>query len=537
MRSLNVGLSNRFEQVMGIMTTPRFAAWLIALGLACTLPSATADKNIIFILADDLGWADTTLYGHTELYETPHLERLASRGMTFSRAYSNSPLCSPTRASVLTGQTPFRHGSTAPQHHTKEERLVAKVDLRAAPGDKALQVRSVNRLDSSWPTLGKQLQAAGWATGHFGKWHLGPEPFSPLQHGFDVDIPHWHGPGPAGWFVAPWSYADFEPNLPNEHIEDRMADEAVAWMGKQVAAGRPFYLNFWQFSVHAPFDAKRSLIDHYRVRVDLNQKQRSPTYAAMVHTLDAAVGRLLDFVDAAGIADETVIIFVSDNGGNTYNGIRETTLDGHEYLTPATSNHPLRGSKATIWEGGIRVPCVVVWPGLTAPHSRSSEMIQTSDFYPTLHANLGVEMPADHAVDGIDIAAALRGEELPDRPLFTYFPHFPKIDDWLPPSAAVHHENWKLIRLFHQGEEGAHQDLLFDLATDIWEQRNVAAQHPETAARLAGWLEDYILESSPVLPQPNPEFDSAAYRPEMIGVQPRGIKIGRQWRDRPDLLE
>ena len=161
--------------------------------------------NVVFILADDLGWSDTELYGDTKLYETPNLLRLAEQGCTFNRAYANSPLCSPTRASFLTGQTPARHGSTQPRHHTKTVALKAELAKRTHPSEKALPVASATRLDTTFPTIGKMMKQAGYATGHFGKWHLGPEPYSPLEHGFDVDIPHHTGPGPGKSFVAPWS--------------------------------------------------------------------------------------------------------------------------------------------------------------------------------------------------------------------------------------------------------------------------------------------------------------------------------------------
>ena len=241
-------------------------AFRIILSLFMGVTVYARSMNVIFILADDLGWADTTLYGHTRLYETPNLERLAGRGMTFTRTYANSPLCSPTRASILTGQIPARHGSTAPQHHTKAVRLKASVAKSAPPGNKALQTQSVTRLDTSFPTLAKRLKTKRYATGHFGKWHLGPEPYSPWQHGFDVDVPHWPGPGPAGSFVAPWKFKNFKANDPQEHIEDRMAAEAVQWM--HTVKDRPFYMNYWQFSVHAPFNAKGALTEKYRKKKD-----------------------------------------------------------------------------------------------------------------------------------------------------------------------------------------------------------------------------------------------------------------------------
>ncbi len=483
---------------------------LVVLAGGVARAEQVATPNVILILADDLGWADCTLYGKTSLYETPNLERLAERGMTFNRAYANSPLCSPTRASVLTGQTPARHGSTAPQHHMGEVRLKPVVNEKSMPkGNKALQTLSVTRLDTEHPTLGKVLKKAGYATGHFGKWHLGPEPYSPLEHGFDVDLPHFAGPGPAGSFVAPWKYKNFTANYPKEHIEDRMAEEAIAWM-KSVKDEKPYFTNYWMFSVHAPFDAKEELIEDYRKKIDSDDPQRSPTYAAMVHSMDDAVGSLLDAVDASGKADETIIIFASDNGGNMYNEIDDTT---------PTSNAPLRGGKATMFEGGIRVPCVVVWPGVTQPGSRSDEIIQTSDFYPTLLNELKIDVPQNHVVDGVDISPALKGGTLDRQSIVTYFPHSPPVPDWLPPSFSVHSRDWKLIRLFHQGENGAHDYLLYNLKEDIGEQNNLAKSHPEVVENLDRMIETYIQQAGTVVPVQNPKFNPANYHPERIGVQ------------------
>ena len=479
--------------------------------------NADADRkptNVIFILADDLGWADTTLYGHTRLYETPNLERLAERGMVFTRAYANSPLCSPTRASIMTGQLPARHGSTAPQHHTGAVRLKATVAESATPGNKALQTQSVTRLATSFPTLPRLLKDEGYCTGHFGKWHLGPEPYSPLEQGFDVDIPHHPGPGPAGSFVAPWKFKNFKENKPHEHIEDRMASEAVQWM--QTVKDKPFFLNYWQFSVHAPFDAKTDLIEKYKHKVDPSNPQRCPTYAAMVESLDDAIGTLLDAVDKAGIADRTAIVFISDNGGNMYNVV--------ERVRP-TSNAPLRGGKATMFEGGIRVPCVVVWPGVTKPGSRSDEIIQTSDFYTTILTQLDIRIPTNHAVDGIDITPALQGKKLDRDHIITYFPHSPPVPDWLPPSMSVHSRDWKLIRLFHQGENGSHDYLLYNLAEDIGETKNLASRYPDKVARLDRMMEKYIQEAHTVVPQPNPRFDPSKYQPKVIGGEPYKVIV------------
>lgn len=315
---------------------------------AADAPTAADRPNIVFILADDLGWADTTLYGHTKLYRTPNIDRLAKQGMTFTRAYSASPLCSPTRSSIMTGLNPARTGITSPNCHLPQVVLEAEPGKKGPPGSKSVSPTVVTRLKTDYYTLAEALKEAGYATAHFGKWHLGPQPYSPLQQGFDVDLPHWPGPGPAGSYVAPWKFRDFDPQSPGQHIEDRMAKEAVAFMEKN--KDKPFFVNYWMFSVHAPFDAKKELIEKYRGLVRPDNPQRSPTYAAMVESMDDAVGTLLDTLERLGIAKRTIVVFFSDNGGNMYNTIDETS---------PTSNAPLRGGKATVYEGGVRVPCVV----------------------------------------------------------------------------------------------------------------------------------------------------------------------------------
>jgi arylsulfatase A-like enzyme len=464
--------------------------------------------NILFILADDLGWADTTPYGHTRLYQTPNIERLAKRGMTFTRAYSASPLCSPTRSAILTGLSPARTGITTPNCHLPEVRLQAAPGKSAPPIKHAIEPAPVTRLKTDYPTLPKTLKAAGYATAHFGKWHLGPEPYSPLEHGFDVDIPHWPGPGPAGSFVAPWKFPAFKENTPGEHIEDRMAAEAVAWMEKH--KDHPFFLNYWQFSVHAPFDAKKELIQKYRPLVDPADPQRSPTYAAMIESFDDAIGTLLDALDRLQLADKTIIIFTSDNGGNMYNQVDGTT---------PTSNAPLRGGKASMFEGGTRVPQIIAWPGLTTPGSRSDALTQSEDFSPTLLEGLALDASPGRPRDGISILPALKGGTLDREAVFQYFPHSPGVPDWLPPSVSVHRKDgWKLIRLFHAGRNGAHRHLLFNLTEDPGEKNNLAAQRPELVAELDALIESFLADTKAVVPIPNPAFDPAKYRPELEGV-------------------
>jgi arylsulfatase A-like enzyme len=484
----------------------RFLLTLLALIAVGPAAAAPARPNVVFILADDLGWADTTLYGHTRFYQTPNLERLAARGMLFTRAYAASPLCSPTRSAILTGLSPARTGITTPGCHVEQVILTATIGKAAPPGQKAIQPVPPTRLKTEYRTLAETLKEAGYATGHFGKWHLGREPYSPLEQGFDVDVPHWPGPGPAGSFVAPWKFPDFDPDTPDEHIEDRMAREVSTFM--ETHRGGPFFLNYWMFSVHAPFDAKRALIEKHRARVDPADPQRSPTYAAMIESMDDAVGTLLDTLDRLEIADNTVVIFTSDNGGNMYNEIDGTT---------PTSNAPLRGGKATLYEGGTRVPCVVAWPGLVAVGSRSDAVIQSEDFYPTLLDALAIAPADGQRFDGVSLVPALKGGALDREAVFQYFPHSPGVPDWLPPAVSVHRGDWKLIRLFHQGENGAHRHLLYHLEEDLGETRDLAAAEPDRVRTLDALIDGFLADTGAVLPIPNPAFDPAQYRPDLEG--------------------
>lgn len=487
----------------------RFCLLLMACVSVPWTVAAQRPPNVVFILADDLGWSDTTLYGTTSLYRTPHIERLAKRGMTFTRAYSSSPLCSPTRASILTGLSPARHGITTPRCHLPQVILAATATKTAAPQNKSTIPDSVSRLKTDYYTLGEAFHDAGYATGHFGKWHLGPEPYSPLQHGFDIDVPHWHGPGPAGSYVAPWKFKDFDhdPDVPDQHLEDRMATEAVAFLEQH--QDKPFFLNYWMFSVHAPFDAKQALIEKYRSQVDPDNPQRCPTYAAMIESMDDAVGTLIDTLDRLKLSDNTIIVFASDNGGNMYNRV--------EGETP-TSNAPLRGGKATMYEGGVRGPCCVIWPGQVKPDSRSDEIIQSSDFYPTLVEISKLTLPQQIPFDGVSIVPALQGGRLERDAIFTYFPHNPAVPDWLPPSVSVHRGDWKLIRIFHGGKTDQHRWKLFNLKSDIGETQNLAAKHPALVQELDALIESHLVQTQAVRPLANPNFDPTKYHPEREGI-------------------
>ncbi len=259
---------------------------LVALALAATALPVPAQEssparrpNVIFILADDLGWSDTTINGTTTFFETPNLQKLAARGMTFRNAYAANPTCSPTRASILTGLYPGRLGITTPSCHEAEVRLEPVVGPRSAPHQKSLSAQSATRLKQEHFTLAEAFKEAGYVTGHFGKWHLGLEPYDPLHQGFDVDVPHWPGPGPAG-YLAPWKGGKFTlPAKEGEHVEDLMAREAEQFIREH--KDKPFFLNYWAFSVHSPWQAKPELVEKYRKKSDPAALQREPVYAAM----------------------------------------------------------------------------------------------------------------------------------------------------------------------------------------------------------------------------------------------------------------
>lgn len=479
-------------------------------GLAVT--AAPPKPNVIFILADDLGWSDTTLNRPNAFYETPHLERLAQRGLRFTQAYAANPLCSPTRSSILTGLYPARIGITAPVCHVPQVLLEKGLQKQAASTQKVLVANSVTRLDTNYYTLAEAFQEAGYVTGHFGKWHLGPEPYSPLQQGFNVDLPHWPGPGPAGSYVAPWR---FPPALKfagpaGEHIEDRMAREAIRFL--EAHQHRPFFLNYWAFSVHAPFDAKQALIEKYRAKaakLPPESPQRHPVYGAMVQSLDENIGRLLDTLDRLRLTENTIIVFFSDNGGVHWQADTGPAAKAGPAGVPITSNTPLRGGKATTYEGGTREPCLIVWPGLTKPGAVTDTIIQSTDFFPTLAELLKLKVPETLKFDGKSFAPALRGEAHDRGPTFCHFPHSTPASGGLA-STWVRVGDWKLIRFYALNDDQTDLLELYNLREDLSETKNLAAQDPAKARELNALIDGFLKDTAAVVPRKNPAYDPKA---------------------------
>jgi len=486
-----------------------------------SLAVASSPKNIIFILADDLGWNDTGMYQPHPIYETPNIDSLASQGLSFTRAYSNSPLCSPTRASILTGQTPSRHGSTVPEHHLEPVRLQATLPSSAPTNRKSISPLTVTRLDTTFPTISSLLKENGYQTAHFGKWHLGEAPFSPLEHGFDIDIPNYDGPGPAGGYLAPWRYAEnLQPQMQGEHIDVRLANEAKDWILANHQNG-PFFVNFWPFSVHTPYDADPDLVRYFRSKLDDSAVQAAPVYAAMIKQFDDAIGILWEAVIEAGIEKDTIIVFTSDNGGAEY-----TQIDGQR----PTTNFPLRGGKATMYEGSSRVPAFIIWPSLTQPNTITQYPIQSVDFFPSILSGLGIDWPSSHAVDGIDFRFVLSGDadaETTDspvttQPVFTYYTAEPRVPEWLPPSIAVAHEQWKLIRTFYYGEENGiemvHYNQLYNIGVDPGETNNLVKDFPEKLAELSDLIDAHIVNVNAVVPIANPRYVQGSFDYDTIGI-------------------
>lgn len=473
------------------------SVWLAGSVTAATPPR---QPNVVFILADDLGWRDLGCYGST-YHRTPNIDSLARRGMRFTQAYAANPLCSPTRASIMTGLHPARIGITTPSCHLKQEIFEEKLQDKAPSTAKTLQAISATRLKLEYFTLAETLKEAGYHTGHFGKWHLGHEPYDPLHQGFDVDFPHWPGPGPAGSYIAPWKFPEeLLKGKPGEHIEDRVASEVVKFIREN--KDRPFYVNYWCFSVHSPWDGKPELIEKYRATADPKNPQHNPIYGAMVHSLDENVGRVVKAIDELGLSERTIFVFFSDNGG--VNWLDDRMRARFQMDCPPTSNLPLRGGKATMHEGGTREPCIVVWPGVTKPDSTSDALLQSIDFYPTLLEITGLKPKAGLKLDGMSFTAALRGGKSARDTVFCHFPHTGV--DRLGPAAYVRQGDWKLIRRFCDNEDRTDRYELYNLRDDLGEATNLAPTMPGKVKELASLLDGFLRDTKAVVPKPNPAY-------------------------------
>ena len=461
----------------------------LCLLLSFALPTSSAiagsDKfNIVLFLIDDLGWKDVGCQG-SDYYQTPNIDRLAREGARFTDAYAACAVCSPTRAAVLTGKYPARLLLT---DWLPSGRWDPKARLREGRRVRALPVEEL--------TLAEALSAAGYRTASIGKWHLGSEPFSlPEHHGFDVNIAG-NGHGAPGNYFFPYNgnwkipttgrrvkWNTLPDGEPGEYLTDRLTDEAVKFIRE--SRDKPFFLYFPHYGVHTPLQAKKEMIARYE-RIPKPRRQGNPVYAAMVESIDQSVGRIVDTLDSLELDQNTVVIFTSDNGG----------------FYKATSNAPLRANKGAYYEGGIRVPLIVKWPGVTKHGAVVHEPVTSSDLYPTCLAAAGLPPRPNQHRDGLSLLPLFQGKsELGRDAIFWHFPHYNQHPSSFP-SSVVRKGPWKLIETFDP--EGVE---LYNLDEDLGETNNLAEQRSELTAELRRELETWRREVGAQMMEPNPDYD------------------------------
>lgn len=466
---------------------------------------AKEKPNVLFIMVDDLGWKDVGFMGST-YYETPNIDAIANKGMRFMNAYSASPLCSATRSSVMSGTWPARNGLTGASGHEDDVRYEGILMENGKASQKALSIRSASRLRPEYYTMAEAFQDGGYTTAHIGKWHIGTAPSDPLNQGFDVDIPHTNDPSPMpdGWF-APWPVWEGE-GMEGDHLEDRMAEEAVKFIKEHhpKKTGKPFLLDYWAFSVHSPWEAKQELIDKYEQKANFYEGQHTAVYAAMVEIMDQAVGRLMTTLKEEGLLENTIVIFYSDNGGWFLSAKRFVHPD---YVNvPMGTNYPLRDGKASIYEGGTRVPLAISWPGHIKPGSVNQDVIVSSvDFYPTLIDLCGIKANKQAQLDGSSIKPALMGKKMEKDEIYCHFPHnIPATGNIS--STYVRKGDWKLIRFYCDNPDQSNRYELYNLHTDIGEMINLASTYPEKVKELDLMIEQHLVETGAIYPLANPNY-------------------------------
>jgi len=448
---------------------PFFTLWLCTLGIAlCAAPQ----PNIVVIMADDLGWRDLHCYGNEQI-DTPFLDQLAAEGMRFTDAYAAAPVCSPTRAAMMTGLAPARLRLT---NHAP-----GNPDGFSLPGSDLQEPETVRHLALSYTTIAERLSAAGYATGHVGKWHLSyvnprgsaqldQRELYPEKQGFDVNIGGNSSGGPPSYF-SPYRNPALKDGAAGEYLPSRLADEAMNFVRSN--RGRPFFLNWWPYSVHYPMQAPAELIAKYRQR----QEVKDPVYAAMIEGMDAAIGGFLKQLDEAGLRDNTLILFKSDNGG--YSG----------------DNRPLRGFKGTLYEGGLRVPWIVRWPGRVPTGSICATPVISTDCHPTLLEAAGLQPAPGSTLDGRSLIPLFEQKPGFDRDaIFFHYPNyaFHKKNRL---GSAMRAGDFKLITYYDNGELE-----LYRLSSDIGEEVNLSQQHPEIVRRLKDKLDAWLRQTDARLP-------------------------------------
>jgi arylsulfatase A-like enzyme len=468
----------------------RHVGWVLILStffIACQSEKSDNSKpNIIFILMDDLGWNNVGFMGST-YYETPNIDSLARNGMIFTNAYANGPNCAPTRACILTGQYTPRHGI-----YTVSSSERGKTQLR-----KIIPIANKTILETNAVTIAEALKPAGYVCASIGKWHMGDDPeYGPLAQGFDINIAGNHSGSPPNGYFAPFKLPYIEEAPPGEYLSDRLTGEAIQFIESN--KDKPFFLYLPHYAVHTPLQAPADLIEKYKNKPDHTGKI-NPIHAAMLESVDTGIGKIISKLKESHLEDNTVIFFFSDNGGVTW----------------ITSMAPLRGGKGMLYEGGIRVPMFVYWPGKIKPGMQCDVPVAGIDFFPTFLDLAGIHLTKDRPMDGISILPLLQGQkELKREALFWHFPAYLEArnnpaegarDPYFRtrPAAVVRMGNWKLIEYFEDGELE-----LYNLQDDVSEKYNVVQQYPEITRNLLNiMLQWRKLTGAPVPTQRNPDYN------------------------------
>lgn len=462
-----------------------------ALFLATAIGAVAAPRlNVVFILADDFGWRDLGCYGST-FYETPHVDQLARDGLRFTQAYAACNVCSPTRASIMTGKYPARLHLTdwLPGRPDNPHQLLSRPPL---PSHLALGEF----------TVAEAFAQAGYTTCFIGKWHLGGRGYYPSDQGFRYNIGGCHLGHPPSYF-SPYHIPTLQDGPKGEYLTDRLTNEAIAFIRSHKDG--PFFLYLAHYAVHNPQQAKPELIAKYRAKLkakppppgpefrpegdhETRQVQDQPVYAAMVESLDQSIGRILAELDREGLAGNTIVVFTSDNGGLA-------TAEGSP-----TSNEPLRAGKGWPYEGGVREPLIVRWPGVTRPDSTSDQPVISTDFYPTLLAMTGLPPEPQQCLDGVSFVPVLEGRTMPERPLFWHYPHYSNQGGR--PEGAVRLGDYKLIEWY----EDMHVEL-FNLRDDPGEHHDLALALPQKTDELRRLLHQWRKSVGAAMPSRNPAYE------------------------------
>ncbi len=460
--------------------------------------------NVVLVLVDDLGWTDVGCMGST-YYETPNIDHLALQGMRFTNAYAACAVCSPTRAAVMTGRYPARVGVTdwirarfqGGRMPAPDEELPEHVNADDGKERKLRCPRNPWWMELEEVTLAEALKPAGYTSCHIGKWHLGVDYWYPPNQGFDRNIGGCDFGHPPSYFDPYYNKQQgyiptLLPRRKGEYLTDREADEAVKFIRDN--RDHPFFLHMAHYAVHTPIQSKEELVARYEAKPPTHQK--NPTYAAMVHSVDDALGRVMETLDELKLANNTLIIFTSDNGG----------LSDYPQTHGPTNNAPLRAGKGHPYEGGLRVPLVVRWPGVVRPGSVCGVPVTSIDYFPTILRAAGRELPADRVIDGEDLTPVLTETGALNRgAIFWHFPHYRRLwpDGLIVPYSIIRAGDWKLIKRY----EGKTFEL-FNLKDDLGEQNDLSERMPEKVSeldvRLTAWLE----ATGAKLPKPNPNYSS-----------------------------